>query len=251
MKPGLPILLLLPLFCQTAAATVYSIIAGADAFVRSATPDGNYGRGGLLNVSGAMATNSANVANGSFDVFLRFATAAARTQIDAEFGAGLWRITSVSLILTEVTNPGNAIFNKGAGQFQVQWISGDGWDEGTGSPNTPGATGVTWNTRPDFLNAGTDRSIGTFENPVQGGTLTSSLAADSAFIADLVNDVQTSLYLTAATATTGFNFRSRDFAGDASVLPQLQLTVETIPEPGVPVLCALLLSGLMQRRRSR
>ncbi|HEX2750191.1 MAG TPA: hypothetical protein VHM91_19445 [Verrucomicrobiales bacterium] len=251
MRSGLLTLSLLPFLCQTAAATVYSIIAGADAFMRSAAPDSNYGRGGLLSVSGATATNSLNTANGSYDVFLRFATAATRTQIDAEFGAGLWRITAVSLNLTEVTNPGNAIFNKGAGQFQVQWISGDGWEEGTGNPNIPGFTGITWNTRAAFLDAGTDRSLGTFENPVLGGTLTSTLAPDGAFLADLMNDVQTSLSLTAATATTGFNFRSRDFAGDASVLPQLQLTVEAIPEPSVPGLCALLLSGLVRHRRSR
>jgi hypothetical protein len=238
MKPCLLLPALASLSAPHVDAALYTITAGADAFVRSAVPDGNYGRGGLLSVSGATATNSSDTANGSFDAFLRFATAATRTQINADFGAGLWRITAVSLRLTEVTAPGNAIFNIGVGQFQVQWIGGDGWEEGTGNPNSPGATGITWNTRGNFLNAAEDGSLGVFDNP-RIGSFTSSLTQDDSFIADLTNDSQTSLYLTGATGGLGFNFRSRDFLGDPAVPPQLGISVEAIPEPSTSALCFL------------
>lgn len=249
MKPCLLIAALGILGTPRLEAALYHITAGADAYVRASMPESNYGGGGLLNVSGATATNAGGTSNGAFDVFLRFATAATKTQIDSDFGAGLWRITSVSLKLTEVNNPGNLTFNIGPGQFQVDWIGGDGWEEGAGIPSAPSFTGISWDTRGNFLNAATDRVLGIFAN-TQTGALTANLTLDPSFIDDLTNDAQTSLYLTAAAPMTGFNFRSQDFNGDPSVFPHLEINVEAIPEPSTTALCSLIFAGLLRRSRS-
>lgn len=252
MRLRFPLLLTFVSFAAslTARAALYTVPAAADTFVKEQTPDGTFGRAGQVMVSGPTAVNAMNVMNGPADAFLRFATSATKTQLDADFGAGQWRITAASLVLIEVTNPNNPIFNIGPGQFQVQWLNGDGWLEGIGTPNSPGNIGITWNTRAAFLNPALDRPLGVFANPVLSAAVTCDLTMDAAFLTDLTGDDETSFYLTAVSGTTGFNFRSRDFTGDPTSLPKLILDVEAIPEPASAALWTFAIPFIWRRRHS-
>src|ERR1700733_4405843 len=88
----------------------------ADAFVRAAVPNSNYGLAGALSVSGANATNSSGViVNGAFDSFIRFNTAAMATNFNAVFGAGNWAVSGARLVVTEVGAPPQTILNRGKG----------------------------------------------------------------------------------------------------------------------------------------
>src|SRR5262249_31782739 len=103
-------------------ATV-SVVPDADAFVRSAAPASNYGRGGALSVSGPAATNGSGSQNGRFDTLVRFPMMNVVASFDEEFGIQNWVVTKVRLILNETAAPDNAIFNRGVGAFEVKWLA--------------------------------------------------------------------------------------------------------------------------------
>ena len=219
------------------SAFTVSLSPNADAFVRSADPAQNYGGGGAVSVSGAAAVNGAGQQNGLFDALLRFPLGSAVSSFDTTFGAGNWAISAVTLRLTEVAAPNNAIFNRGVGMLNIAWLADDGWAEGTGTPATPTTDGVTWNNLPSLTPVGGTVGLGTFANAGQNGTLSFSLPlTDLMFPNDLGSGSSASLLLSAANDSIGFTFNSRTFA-TASVRPVLEVTA--VPEPGTTLLLAL------------
>lgn len=209
----------------------------ADAFVRSADATHNYGGAGALSVSGSAAVNGSGVQNGLYDSLMRFSLGSAVSSFDTAFGAGNWALSSVTLRLTEVAAPNNAIFNRGIGSFGISWMANDSWVEGTGSPTTPTTDGVTWNDMPSLMPVGSTVSLGTFGNAglntQQGFALPLS---DATFVSDLMSGGNASFHLTAANPSIGFTFESRSF-GTVSARPILEITA--VPEPGVTALLAL------------
>jgi hypothetical protein len=127
----------------------------ADAFVAATEPNSNYGGGGALDIAAATSPK------GEFDSLLRFDLSALKSNFDATFGLSHWTIDSITLQLTTGT-PSNGIFNSNAsGLFALRWMQNDTWTEGSGTPTSPGATGITYATLASFL-SGADEFLGTF-----------------------------------------------------------------------------------------
>src|ERR1700685_2540826 len=114
-----------------------------DAFVRSADPTHNYGAAGALAVSGSIATNSASINNGLLDSFLQFNVSSTVSSFNTAFGVGQWTIAGITLGVTAMA-PNNPVFNYGSGTFAVDWMANNAWTEGTGTPASPGNTGITY-----------------------------------------------------------------------------------------------------------
>jgi hypothetical protein len=213
-------------------ATTISMNPVADSFVDSSLPDNNYGGAGLLSVA------APGKSQGEFQSVLQFDLGAAKASFDAQFGAGLWSIQSVTLQLTAAPL-NNAIFNPvSAGQFKVSWMQNDSWTEGTGTPGVPTTTGITWNTLPNFLGPN-DEDLGTFSfNGATSGSTTYTLTLTPSFTADLLAGNVVSLRTLAADSDVSYLFNSRNFNTAAS---RPALNVTAVPEPSS---CLLALAGL-------
>lgn len=214
----------------------------ADAYVRSASPTSNFGSAGALSVSGLIATNGSGVQQGAFDSFLRFDISGIAATFNTSFGSGNWTVTNATLSLTEVGAPNNSSFNRGIGQFQVQWLTNDVWAE----------SGITWNTESNFLNS-SQVTLGTFSNHGTDGLVTLSLGLPTSFLNDLLAGGLVSFYMPATSnSTVGFTFNSRDFTSP-SARPSLSLTATAVPEPStlclLTVAVAVLLSVRLRRSR--
>ena len=227
----------------------------ADAFVRSADSAGNYGAAGALEVSGLIATNASGVQQGQFDSFMRFDVSSMVATFNVDFGTGNWAISSAALKLTEVGAPANTVFNRGVGQFQVQWIANDSWLEGTGNPGATTTNGIVFNDEGSttILTDG-EALLGTYSNTGANGLRTYALGTPSSFVNDITAGGLVSFYLNPTTnSTVGFNFNSRSF-GTASAQPFLVLTAVAVPEPttlGLVGFSVLALVTSRYRRKSR
>jgi hypothetical protein len=224
----------------------------ADAFVRANDPTHNYGGAGALEVSGSSSTNIINGgATGVVDSFVRFDVSSLVSSFNSSFGVGNWQVSVATLQLTEVGNPNNAVFGSGLGGFEIFWIADDSWVEGTGTPASPGTSGIAYTNESSVL-AGGQTSLGTYSNAFASGVRRSSLSLPASFLTDISNGGSVSFFLTAITDRIGFNFNSRSF-GTASARPSLELTAVAIPEPSSICLLTLSVVGLTvaRRRRSR
>jgi hypothetical protein len=220
-----------------------TLTPSADAFVRSADAGHNYGGAGALSVSGSAAVNGSGQQNGLFDSLLQFQLGSAIASFDSTFGAGNWTLSSATLRLTEVAAPGNTLFNRGIGSFQISWMANDSWLEGSGSPTAPATDGVTYDALPSLLLSSSTVSLGTFANAGQNTQQEFALPlSDGTFLNDLTSGGTASFYLTAASPGVGFTFDSRNF-GTASARPILEVTA--VPEPGVIVMAMVGGLGLL------
>lgn len=236
-------LFFLSAFVAQASATVVSLNPTEDAFVSSANPNSNYGGAGALAVSGSA------LSKGEFDSLLQFDFSSATTAFNAAFGTGLWAITSVSLQLT-ATAPNNALFNGNgagsgggntnfAGQFSINWLQNDAWTEGTGTPASPGSTGITFTTLPSFQ-SGADETLGTnsFSGATSGST-SWSLSLQSSFLSDAMAGNSVSLLLLPADTGIAYLTDSRSF-GTTGFRPLLTVSASAVPEPSTKALLAIM-----------
>jgi hypothetical protein len=217
----LSILALAPL----ARAGVATLNPVADAFVDSLQPDSNFGGGGALQIA------APGSARGQFQAVLRFDTSSAASGFDTAFGHGGWVIFSVTLQLT-ATPPNNAIFNpQTAGDFSIQWMQNDSWVEGTGMPNTPGSTGVTFSSLPSFLGPA-DETLGSFTSTAAtSGPATYMLTSTPNLAADITSGSLVSLRLFVPGSATAYTFNSRNF-GTVANRPVLTITAGARPNCG-------------------
>jgi hypothetical protein len=217
-----------------ALGAVASLNPTADAFVTTGTANSlvanNYGG------AGALALSAAGLAKGEFQSVLRFDTSTAKSTFDGLYGAGSWSLQSVTLQLTAAL-PNNAIFNaNSAGAFGVSWMQNDGWVEGSGNPNAPTTSGITYNSLPSFLDP-TDEALGTFNySGSSSGTFTYTLNLSSGFAADLLAGNLVGLRLSAADSGVSYFSDSRSF-GTATSRPFLNITA--VPEPGTAILLVI------------
>ena len=210
----------------------------ADAFVTT-------GPGGSLSLSnyggaGALSVAAPGLSKGEFQSVLQFGLAGAKGSFDSLFGAGQWSIQSVTLQLT-ATPPNNNIFNASApGQFTLSWMQNDSWTEGTGTPQTPSSTGITFSTLSNFVSAA-DETLGTFSfNGATNGNASYSLNLTPDFSADILSGGTLSLRMFAADSTVSYLSDSRSFP-TTSFRPLLTITV--VPEPGATAFLAVVLSA--------
>ncbi len=212
-----------------------SLNPAADAFVTTGSAANNLAANNYGG-AGALALSAAGSSKGEFQSVLRFDTSTAKSSFDSLYGAGSWSVQSVTLQLTAAL-PNNAIFNvNNAGAFGVSWMQNDGWVEGTGNPNAPTTSGITYNSLPTFLNPA-DEALGTFNYSGSGsGTFTYTLNLSSGFAADLLAGNLVGLRLSAADSGVSYFSDSRSFSTVAS-RPFLNITA--VPEPGMMVLLGL------------
>jgi len=217
-------------FAQT---TNISLVPVADAFLRAAAPQDNYGRAGSLTVGGASATNGFGVPGGRFDSLLRFLLTDAVASLDNAFGSHDWFVARAVLRVNEVADPANALFPRGAlGPFELRWLAEDMWTEGTGSPSVPTRDGVAFQDLPSLLNERRDELLGNFTNSGSNGPVMFDLSLPPAFLEDLRAGGEVTLYLRPASDVLGFVFNSRNFVME-SARPRLELTVVAGPPPRI------------------
>lgn len=248
MKPEniSPVLLLA---CATvslpSAASVATLNPVADAFVTTG-PAGeftanNYGGAGALSLA------ASGSAKGTFQSLLRFDLSGTVAGFDAQFGAGLWKIDSVSLTLTSAA-PNNAIFNSSvAGTFGIGWMQNDAWVEGAGNPSSPAATGVSFSSLPSLTSLA-DASLGSFAfNGSTSGSSVWNLALAAAFAIDLAAGGEVTLTLAPADSSVSYLFNSRSF-GTVASRPLLSVNAVAIPEPGTLGLLSAAAAWFVVRR---
>jgi len=227
----LPVLLavLLPGTLLAQSTTLSQAVSG-DTFVSSGLPTQNFGNMGAMEIAGPTAAQSRTL-----ESLESFNTAALQSQFNADYGAGNWAVTSVSLTLysNESTpgQPNNSSFNKvAAGDFELDWLSNNNWSETT----------VTWNSLPGLL-PGTGNNtldiLGDFLWPATGGSsATWNLNSDANLSSEIVNGgVVTILGQPTTGSTVGYLFNQQLL--NASYL---NVTVQELPEPGT---LSLILSG--------
>jgi hypothetical protein len=227
-------------FCFLCLVTVSSQAASsslnpsADAFVATGPTanlnNNNYGGAGALSIA------APNLGQGEFQSVLQFNLSSVKTAFDSQFGVGQWTIQSVTLQLT-ATAPNNAIFNTpAAGQFAISWMQNDAWTEGSGTPQAPTTTGLTFSTLNSFLSPA-DQTLGTYNfNGATSGNSIYTLGLTPSFAADVLAGNSVSLRMFAADSAISGVFDSRNF-GTASARPLL--TIVAVPEPGIAVLAVL------------
>jgi hypothetical protein len=210
-------------------AAIFTNSADADAFVRTNAPTANYGGAGALSVSGSSSTNVVSgLTNGIADTFIRFNTSAMVANFNTLFGTNNWVISGAKLQVTETGTPNNNIFDQGKGAFQIYWVAGDTWTEGTGTPNLPTTDGIVFTNELVLLT--NTASLGAFTNTGTSVTLLFPLALSPAFVSDAQAGGEVTIFLTAIDPQTGFTFNSRSF-GTVSARPYLEISA--VPRPGL------------------
>jgi hypothetical protein len=237
---------LLSFICSPLWAASSSLNPSADTFVTTG-PTGNlsnnnYGGAGALSIA------APNLSQGEFQSVLQFNLSSVKSAFDSQFGVGQWSIQSISLQLT-ATAPNNAIFNaSAAGQFSISWMQNDSWIEGSGTPQAPTTTGITFSTLNTFLSPA-DEALGTFSfNGATSGNSIYTLGLTPLFSADVLTGNTVSFRMFATDTSVSGVFDSRSF-GTASARPLL--TITAVPEPGSIALGFMALYFLSHRTRSR
>src|SRR5881396_864534 len=152
-------LLLSVLVSSAAQAASFTSNPIADAFVTTGSngslSGNNYGG------AGAIAVSAPGLPQGELQSVLRFDLSGAASSFDTIFGAGQWSLQSAVLQLT-ATPPNNPVFNaQAAGSFQVSWMQSDSWTEGTGTPGSPGSSGITFTSLQNTHIGAGDENLGT------------------------------------------------------------------------------------------
>jgi len=209
--------------------TNVTVTPAADAFVRSLAPASNYGAAGALSVSGSAAVNGSGQQNGMFDSLIRFPMPGVASSLGALFGTNGWVVAGATLVVTEIGAPNNAMFNRGVGALEIRCMGANGWVEGTGTPNTPTTDGVAYQDLASVLNPAADVSLGWFTNSGASGAVSFTLKLAGALVSNVVAGDDLKLHLTAASASTGFTFNSRNF-GTSNAWPSLTITAAAKPQ---------------------
>lgn len=217
-----------------------------DAFVTTG-PSGNlsgFNYGG----AGALAVSATGSAAGGFSSFLRFDAAAAKSAFDLSYGSGGWILDSVVLQLT-TTNANNPIFNSNAaGSFSVQWIPAYALVEGSGTPAASSTDGVRWADVPNLITGAETGGTFPIVSIADGVTANYTLTPSTGLLQDITGGGPVSLFLAPADTAMSAVFNSRSF-GNASRNPALILTASPVPEPGAPVLLAIVTWAMGCRRK--
>jgi hypothetical protein len=238
LSPGILALLILAFLVNFPATlfaqfTTYSQQVEADTFVSSGDPNSNFGLLGALEIAAPTAAQPRTQMS-----LLRFDTSGLRANFDADYGAGNWVVTGVTLTLfssvaTAGQQPNNARFNKiAAGGFEFDLLGNNSWSE----------TGITWNTLPGILpgpgNSNTQTPLGTFFWDATGQPSSIwTLNANSSLAGKIyAGDQVTILGQPTANSTVGYLFNALSLNPGV-----LNVTATAVPEPSTFALIASLI----------
>lgn len=233
------------LSAHLSVAATFSASASGDAFVTTG-PSGNLS-GSNFGGAGALSVAAPGKPQGEFQSVLAFDLSGARASFDAQYGAGQWNVQSVTLQLF-ATAPNNAIFNaSSAGQLGVSLMQNGAWTEGSGTPATPSAAGISYSSlQTVFINSGGDQNLGSFAyNGATSGANAYALTLSSGLLADVLAGGSASLRLFAVDSLISYVADSRSFG---TVADRPLLSVVAVPEPGCVALALAGLIGLAGRR---
>jgi len=217
----------------------FGVAPTEDTFVREALPDATFGQSDLLNVSGAEARNGLGAMQGVHETCMKFDLSEAVAQFDAQFGAGDWEIDSIAIDVVEVGQPESALFNRGAGSFNVNWVSDDEWAEGTGQPSDVGIVSgndLSFNAAQQRLADAQMQNLGRITSMGLNGTVADELVLRDLFFADVKAGNLVTIYLTPADPDIGFSFYSSERGEvEPDDMPLLTVTARsTSSEPSGP-----------------
>ena len=232
--------LFLPLLCLVtlpatlvAQFTTYSQKVEADTFVSSGDPNSNFGLQGGIEIAAPTGAQPRTQMT-----LLRFDTSGLRANFDADYGAGNWIVSGVTLSLfssvpTAGQQPNNNRFNRiAAGSFELDLLGNNDWNE----------MGITWNTLPDILpgngNANTLTPLGTFLWDAAGepGSIW-TLDGNSTLAGQIYNGARVTIFgQPTADSTVGYLFNTLNLNPG-----YLNVTATAVPEPSAPTLIATLI----------
>jgi len=205
--------------CRLAGAQVTnSVTASSNAFVCTGSPIYENGvdlTGLNFGGAGTLAVAPASAAKGEFRTLLMFNLSNSVTLFNSACGSNHWSVSSISLILTSNygqagVQPNNPIFDViSGGSFVIEWMSGDDWVEGTGTPAIPTTDGVTWDSLPALLaQPHVPLCTNTYVPPGVNIPIIWPLPLERNFMADVTNGGNASFYLYAADNQVGYLFNS-------------------------------------------
>jgi hypothetical protein len=215
------------------AQTTFTQSATANTFVSSSQPGVNFSSLGAMQIAAATA-----VQNNVNESLLLFNTSAMDAAFNADYGAGNWQVTGVSLKLfsnmsSPGTQPGNTDFNLiASGGFELDWLSDNNWSQ----------TSITWNSLPGILpgtGGNMQDSLGDFNYTANGAASeTWNLGLDANMVASIDDGTPLTIFgQPTSGSTVGYLFNTTK-QGNPAVL---NVTVAPVPEPGIP---ALVVSGV-------
>jgi hypothetical protein len=223
------------------AQVTFTTMTSADAFVCTGSP-GNPELGGAdltgLNFGGAgtLAIAPASSIKGEFRSLIRFDLSNAVIQFNTNYGAGNWTISNLSLELAsnwgqDGAQPNNPIFNTiSGGQFVIEWMSDDGWDEGMGDPQVPGTDGITYASLPGLLShPHVPLCTNLYVPPGANVHLTWDLPLETNLVADAAAGGRVSFYFYAADDRVGYLFNSHSYGRGNE--PLIHVTAAGRPAP--------------------
>jgi len=203
------------------AQVTYSGTSFADAFLATGSagnPEGadltdlNFGGAGTLVVAPAASVK------GELQSILEFNLTNAVGLFDTNFGAGNWTITGISVKLTSNygtagVQPNNAVFPMiSGGNFVIEWLSTNGWPEGTGTPNLPTMDGVTCDSLPGLLSGAHEiLCTNTYSPPGNNVPVAYSLPLDTNLVAEISAGGDVTFLLYAADDQIGYLFNSYSY----------------------------------------
>ncbi|MGD0816495.1 MAG: PEP-CTERM sorting domain-containing protein [Verrucomicrobiota bacterium] len=224
----------------SAQSTTLSQVVAQNTYVSSGQPTTSFNGFGGMEI--AVPTTAQPRTE---ETLIQFNTAALQSDFNADYGAGNWAVTAVTLTLfsnfaTAGQQPGNSSFNQiAAGNFELDWLSDNNWS----------ASAITWNTLPTVL-PGTGNntldSLGDF-NYLASGTSpnTWTLGLDPNLVSEIGSGGLVSIFgQPTAGSTVGYLFNTLN--NNPAVL---NITVAEVPEPTTTALVVSGLAGLAAVRR--
>ena len=218
----------------------------ANTFVSSGQPNMNFDNLGAMEIAAPTRAQ-----NRTEETLLGFETAAIESGFNADYGAGNWVITSVTLklfsnVANAGTQPPSSSFNKiAAGEFELDWLSDNSWNPAQ----------ITYNNISSVLpgtGGNTLASLGDFDWLANGASSTTwAFDLNPNLVNEIASGGDVSIFgQPTAGSTVGYLFNTPLLNG-----AELNVTASAVPEPlsTAPTLALMVfsLAGLAALRRSQ